>query len=370
MQNRAERRRKTTTFCSHHSLRQYLFVMIILLSGDISLNPGPDLNSSRSFDDLVKTRGLKVLHQNNRGLVCHKAGLEELLCRSDLKQAHVIGISDTHINRNIRDSEIDIAGFDLLRKDRAEGAGGGVAVYVVESLPSHRRLDLEEDGIECIWIEVWVKNSKPILVENLYRPPDNSDYLPEDFNNRSKKMLYNVNREDKETFLLGDFNCDYSKAHKNQSLKSTMASLGLHQQVTTPTRIDETSQSMIDLVLTNMPHNICKTVVLESCLSDHHLVGTVRKLNSLRFSPPLITCRNYKNYEKENLNKDLKEAPWNQALKSHDAEIAYNALESILTKVFDKHAPVTQKSPWLALPLEKPRDFEIDKVERLPSNKS
>ena len=70
--------------------------------------------------------------------------------------------------------------LDPLRKDRAKGAGGGVAVYVVESVQNHHRLDLEEDGIECIWIEVWVKNSKSILVGNLYRPPDNSDYLPED----------------------------------------------------------------------------------------------------------------------------------------------------------------------------------------------
>ena len=72
-------------------------------------------------------------------------------------------------------------------------------------------------------------------------------------------------------------------------------------------------------------------------------MSTVRKLNSLRFSPLLITCRHYKNYKKENLNKDLKEAPWNQVLKPHDAEIAYNTFESILIKVFDKHAPVTQK---------------------------
>ena len=94
---------------------------------------------------------------------------------------------------------------------------------------------------------------------------------------------------DKETLLLGDFNGDYSKARPNQSLKSTIASFGLHQQITTPTRIDETTESLIDLVLTNMPHNICKTAVLESCLSDHQLIGAVRKLNSLRFSPSLIT---------------------------------------------------------------------------------
>ena len=175
VQSRAERRRKMSTFWSHHSLIQYLFVMIILLSGDISLNPGPAPDVSRNFVDLLQTRGLKVLHQNIRGLVCHKASLEELLCHSDLKPARLIGISETHLNGNIRDSEIDIAGFDLLRKDRDEGAGGGVAVYVHESLTNHRRLDLEEDGIECIWTEVLVKNSKPILVGNLYRPPDSAD---------------------------------------------------------------------------------------------------------------------------------------------------------------------------------------------------
>ena len=242
-----------------------------------------------------------------------------------------------------------------------------------ESLTNHRRLDLEEDGIECIWTEVLVKNSKPILVGNLYRPPDSSDYLPEDFNDRFETMLSNVCCEDKETLLLGDFNCDYSKANKNQPLKSIIASFGLHQQVTTPTRIDETSQSMIDLVLTNMPHNICKTVVLESCLSDHHLIGAVRKLNSLRFSPRLITCRNYKNYEKESLNEDLREASWDQVLKSQDAEIAYNAFESILTKVFDKHAPVTQKKvrglhcPWRTpeiLKLIKSRDYHLTKAKK------
>ena len=313
-QSRAERRRKMATFCRHHSLKQHLLVMIILLSGDISLNPGPAPDVSRNFADLLQTRGLKVIHQNIRGLVCHKVSLEELLCRSDLKQAHVIGISETHLNRNIRDSEIDIAGFDLLRKDRAEGAGGGVAVYVHESLTNHRRLDLEEASIECMWTEVLVKNSKPILVGNLYRPPDSSDYLPEDFNDRFETMLSNVCCEDKEMLLLGDFICDYSKANKNQPLKSTIASFGLHQQITTPTRIDETSQSLIDLVLTIMPHNICKTVVLESFLSDHHLIGAVRNLNSLRFSPRLITCMNYKNYEIESLNKDLREAPWDQVL--------------------------------------------------------
>ena len=95
-------------------------------------------------------RGLILLQQNIRGLVCQKASLEELLSRSVNKQAHIIGISETHLNENIRDSEIDIAGFVLLRKYHAVGFCGGVALYMQESLTNHRRIDLEEDGIECI----------------------------------------------------------------------------------------------------------------------------------------------------------------------------------------------------------------------------
>ena len=101
MQNRVERRKKTPTSCSYHSLRQYLSVMVILLNGNNSLNPGPGPNVSRKVDDLLQTSDLKVLHQNICALVCHKASLEELLCFSDLKQAHVIAISEMHLNKNI-----------------------------------------------------------------------------------------------------------------------------------------------------------------------------------------------------------------------------------------------------------------------------
>ena len=99
----------------------------------------------------------------------------------------------------------------------------------------------------------------------------------------------------------------------------------------------------------------------------------MRKLNSLRFSPRLITCRNFKNYEIENLNKDLRDAPWGQVLNSQDAETAYNAFENILTKFFDKHAPVTQKKvrglhcPWRTpeiLKLINSRNYHLTKARK------
>ena len=273
-QSRAVGRKKTSSFRSQCGLKQYIFIMIILLSGDISLNPGPDnldnnaTVTSNKFEELLQTRGLKVLHQNIRGLVSHKAGLEEFLSRSNLGQAHIIGISETHVNKDIRDSEIEIPGFQLNRNDRKNGAGGGggVVVYVNESLTHHRRFDLEEDSIECVWVEVPVNKSKPVLVGNLYRPPDSSNYLPDDFNDKFDSMLAKVCCEDKETLLLGDFNCDYGKQKNNRPLKQMISSYGFCQQVDSPTRLAKGSQSLIDLVLSNMPQNICKTTVLHTVI--------------------------------------------------------------------------------------------------------
>lgn len=73
--------------------------MIILLSGDISLNPGPNQNtgSIKDLQDLRHGRGLKVLHQNICGLSAHTVSLEELLSRQGCEQAQIIGISETHL---------------------------------------------------------------------------------------------------------------------------------------------------------------------------------------------------------------------------------------------------------------------------------
>ena len=80
--------------------------------------------------------------------------------------------------------------------------------------------------------------------------------------------------------------------------------------VTFPTRITEETASLIDLVLTNILHNITKAFTFESGCSDHCMIGTMQKLNSLHFKPCVISCRTYKNYNRANFNSNLKDAPW------------------------------------------------------------
>ena len=85
---------------------------------------------------------------------------------------------------------------------------------------------MEAVGIDCIWIEVLLKKSKSLLVGHVYRPPDISDYLPVDFNEKFETMLEKVCCEEKEALLLGDFNCDYLKEQNNRPLKSIISRSG------------------------------------------------------------------------------------------------------------------------------------------------
>ena len=70
-------------------------------------------------------------------------------------------------------------GFYFERKDRAalrQGTlntkrGGGVVVYIADHIKYKRRNDLESSETESIWLEINLKNTKPILISSVYRPP-------------------------------------------------------------------------------------------------------------------------------------------------------------------------------------------------------
>ncbi len=67
-----------------------------------------------------------------------------------------------------------------------------------------RRYDIENNTIECIWLEIFQKNSKSFLVGMIYRHPNSTVKWNEDFEIIIEKVL----QMDKELYLLGDFNRD------------------------------------------------------------------------------------------------------------------------------------------------------------------
>ena len=119
----------------YRNLNSY-FHLLILLSGDISLNPGSNhqhklqcLNEWNIF----KSRGLHFIHLNINSLLTK---IEELRIIAKPTNAAIIGISESKLDESVLEPEIQMDDYKILRCDRNRH-GGGVACY--SSLLLHKR---------------------------------------------------------------------------------------------------------------------------------------------------------------------------------------------------------------------------------------
>ena len=119
------------------------------------------------------------------------------------------------------------------------------------------------------------QHCKGILIATIYRPPDTSKYLHKDFNAVFNSMMTKASGESKEMIILGDMNINFLMPGDNKDLKSVFELFGLKQIIKKPTRITETTSTLIDAVLTNTPSNITDTDVIATSIGDHDMPGCV-----------------------------------------------------------------------------------------------
>ena len=111
--------------------------------------------------------------------------------------------SERWLKPDIKNDSVSLNNFHHpFRTDRSDRPGGGVVIYVQDSIYCKRRNDLEVHDFEAAWVEIRVK-SKTLLVGGFYRPP-NSNAAYFEFISKSIDRAYNTNVID--IFILGDFN--------------------------------------------------------------------------------------------------------------------------------------------------------------------
>ena len=169
--------------------------LLLLLSGDINLNPGPFHNLQPLDHDkwnIFKHRGLHFLHLNINSLL---PKIDELRHIARLTNAYVIGISESKLDDSVLTSEIQINEYDLIRCDRNRHEGG-VACYIKNDLSYNVKSYFPKD-IENIFFELLLPNTKPIVVVTIYRPPNQMEIFNE--------HLSKVDTNNVQTHILGDF---------------------------------------------------------------------------------------------------------------------------------------------------------------------
>ena len=108
----------------NHSL--YL-KLILLLSSDISLIPGPSRTNHQLTENLkvFKNRRLHFIHFNINSLLSKIDELREMVKTSN---ATVVGITESKLDDSINNCELCIEGYCIIRLDRNR-KGGGIVLY-------------------------------------------------------------------------------------------------------------------------------------------------------------------------------------------------------------------------------------------------
>ena len=349
-----EARRGKFTFRIRSS-RQSFIGLILLLCGDIEICPGPvsERRHNPELEHLTNLRGITILHQNVRGLFANHAYICELI--QSFKGIDILTLSETHLEGNGTDVNemLKIPGYIFVSKPRPTGKGGGVTAYISENLICDQRHDLENDNLECLWFEVKPAKTKGFLLAITYRLPDTSKYFPKDFDNHFNAMLSKANETPKEIILLGDVNVNFLDSTNGKDFKPILNLFGLKHLIHKPTRITDSTSTLIDIIGTNNPVTIRDARVIPTGIGDHDMVGCVRKINLAREAPRQITCRNYRNYDPEKLKEDLRNSDWLHVMNCVDVNEAWGYMKDMLSGVLNKHAPKIQKkvkgkaAPWL-----------------------
>ena len=114
----------------------------------------------------------------------------------------------------------------------------------------------------------------------------------------------------------------------------------LTQVIKQPTRITETSETLIDVILASNTSLIREAKVVPGPFSDHDLVFISLGLKKKRSKPVYVTTRSYKDFAPESFLVDLNCVPWSVIDCFEDVDDKLNAFNLLFNPILDDHAPI------------------------------
>ena len=284
---------------------------------------------------------MAIASLNINGLRSHLDEVQ-LLIRS--LGIHILALNETKLDPNYPKELTSLPGYQQERLDRTS-SGGGVSIYIWDSIKYKLRSDVPVDDLEIICIELEPPKSKPFLVLAWNRPPSD----PVASFDKLEKVLSYLDKEGKEIILLGDTNCDLTTKQANQPIDndtkhvtSLYELFSFNQLIKEPTRVTLDTSSIIDHIATNCARNIITSGAHDVSVSDHYMVYYIRKFNgAVEKGHKMIKTRKMKNFNEQAFLSDVAGINWEQMLtETDDINVLVNHWTSIFSLIIDKHAPL------------------------------
>lgn len=295
---------------------------------------------------LLNINGLRYKTDDVRHIITHH-------------QLHVLALCETKLDSSVPDSQVYIEGFRMWRRDR-DSDGGGVALYVQDHIETRLRSDLIKTEVEIIWVEMKLPDSKPVLLGCCYRPPNvRKAYL-----NQIKEIMdeLSMEKEEKDILLMGDFNVDWKSEDRKKM--SFMSEFGFEQIVDDYTRLTPESETCIDHIYTNIPHQCSKIKSTVTGCSDHNLVTVmVNKKIPKRRSGLKET------FDQNKFKKKIQSALRENREIAADPREALSKFTKSFVKVANEFAPLENQDIYGSLRLDQNKEMLIFERDQEKKNK-
>jgi hypothetical protein len=325
---------RVANFRSRSSKIKYPLVsLLLLLAGDVQLNPGP---AALSFAHLNTNSIASV------SLRCDKpALLQDFIIDRGIE---LLSISETRLHENELSSTINLFtpdNFTFIHNPRPGSKGpdlpGGGVGFLYRSYLKLTQLTIPVfKSFEAMCVDFSV-GSKPFRVLTIYRPPSSS---VADFVNEFSSLLENLISCKSELVITGDFNfhVDVSGDVDARRFLSILDNFALKQLVTFSTH---KYGHTLDLLITRIDSDIVSSLEFDfPCLSDHYaLLASLSIPSKLRSQTITKSVRKINKIDISQFRQDILASSIYtepaQTLNSYTEQFTYT-----LTQIIDKHAPL------------------------------
>ena len=249
--------------------------------------------------------------------------------------------------------------YSLVNENKRLSNHGGLIIYVHDNfsfkvLNKDMLITHTSKLFESLIVEIWRNNCKyqKYIIGSIYRLPSYVNIDIEIFTEEYTELLNNLRSRSKFVYLCGDYNIDLLKISTNNVLNKfyeNITSCGFIPKITLPTRICDTTSTLIGNVYTNAIDKSHISGILIHPISDHQMYfcvldETYQRLNN---KPKYIEFEKLNGTSMIEFKHEIENADLNRKLNhelSADPNLNYEILAKVLQSAKTKHIPkVTKK---------------------------
>lgn len=305
-----------------------------------------------------ETHMCSLMHINCRSIASKLIDIQLLLHEIP---SHVLAVSETWLDQTL-DSTVHIQGYTFIHKPRETGGGGGVGFFIKHNIdyqimpqqhPNHT-------SYESLFIRISQLNCPPSVLGVVYRAPGQP---VQQFNEEFDQLLSDLTASKRDIFLMGDFNIDLLKHNEHGPTNTFLNTVTSHYFLPTilrPTRITDTTRTLIDNIFTNIWPKTINSALITDAISDHLPVITWFSSHMGKLDKPAnYRTRIFNDQSKDLFKTLLQQIDFSSVLllcNDNEPNIAYDTFLNLIKGAYNKAFPLIQlnkknrhsfKNPWM-----------------------